>query len=134
MKLSREIEILYKLRKYAPLTVCVSVYYLLFYSYITYVSIGWSNTFEYNTKNLNKLQKKCEHFLTHTNPLFSNLNLLKVKEIMNFAYDFISNNLPGALNFPFTKCNIIHSHNIRGSFNYILHIPSYNSMHYVNWS
>ena len=78
-KLSRANGILPKLRHYAPIEICLQVYYASFYSrHICGCNI-WGLTSEENPKNLEILHKNCirtipfSDFRSHTNPLFIEL-------------------------------------------------------------
>ena len=98
-KLSRANGIISKLRHHAPLEVCLQAYYAIFYSHLIYACNVWGLTSEENIKKIEILQRKCLRILTfadfraHSNPLFINLRLLKVRDIVKFHqlklnYDF----------------------------------------------
>ena len=86
-KLARSNGLLSKLRHFVPLDVSLSVYYSIFYSYLLYGCLTWSYTSQGNITRLTKLQKSCVRILTfskfdaHTNPIFSQLNLIKLADI-----------------------------------------------------
>lgn len=137
-KLARANGILSKLRHYAPLHVCVSVYYSIFYSHILYGCIVWSFTSKSNLDSIFKLQKKMIRIITfsdyfaHTNPLFVQLNLLKTDdifkaELLKFMYDLSSERLPAVFNDFFNKNKNLHSYETRGRSNDHFHIPSVQS-------
>ena len=103
--LSRANGILSKLRHNAPISVCMNVYYALFYSHLIYGCSIWGLTSAKNIKIIQTLQKKCvrllsfSDFKSHTNPLFIDLGLLKVEDILQFhhlklAYEFSNSLLP----------------------------------------
>ena len=57
-KLSRANGILSKLRYNAPRSVCLNVYYSIFYSHLIYGSTVWGLTSETNVSKIEKLQEK----------------------------------------------------------------------------
>ena len=80
-----------------------------------------------------------EHFQAHTNPLFNNLKILKLKDVfhlkmLKFVYDYKKKNLPHVLNTLLKKIDMTHSHNTRGMSNKNLFIPAFNSIHFGNWT
>ena len=104
-KLSRANGILSKLRHNAPLNVCLQVYYSIFYSYLIYGCNLWGLTSEENINKIEVLQKKCIRIMTfsdfnsHTNQLFIDLKLLKVRDIiksqqLKLAFEFYKHLLP----------------------------------------
>ena len=56
-KLSRANGILSKLRRFAPLKTCLSVYDSIFYSHLFHGCLPWSYTKEINIYRVDKLQK-----------------------------------------------------------------------------
>ena len=144
-KLSRTNGILCKLRHLTPKSTLISIYYSLFYSYLTYGCSVWPLTSQKNLDILNILQKKCIRIITfsnydcHTNALFIDNNLLKLNDVIESSYiklrfNFTTNKLPAEL------CNMIqysyskHSHNTRSSFNQGFFIPSINTTSFGNKS
>ena len=87
-KLSRANGILSKLRHNAPRIVCLNVYYALFYPHLIYGCNIWGITTEENLDKVVKLQKKCVRIITfsdfdsHANPLFIDLEILKVHDVI----------------------------------------------------
>lgn len=84
---------------------CLNVYYALFYSHLTYGINVWALTSNDNLNKIEILQNKCVRILTHSdfdahaNPLYLNLQLLKVHDIIMlnhiiFTYQFTKNCLP----------------------------------------
>ena len=107
-KLARANGILSKLRHFVPKKTCVSVYFSLFYSHILYGCLVWSCSTQSNIDQIIKIQKWCiwtitySEFTEHTGPLFSELKLLKVKDIFSltkllFMFNFIYENVPDKL-------------------------------------
>ena len=146
-KLSRANGILSKLRHNAPLELCLQVYYAIFYSHLTYGCNIWGLTTEENLNKIEVLQKKCLRIMTfsdfnsHTNPLFIDLKLLKVRDIiklnqLKLVYEFYKNALPIDLHNLFNfNCDIhktnLELNSVRKQY---LHIPSINTTSYGNKS
>ena len=117
-KLSRASGILSKLRHNVPIEACLQFYYAIFYSHVIYGCYVWGLTTEENSKKIEILQKKCvrimsfSDFNSHTNQLFMDLKLLKVRNIidlqhLNLVYDFYDNRLPIDLKNLFTFLAVI---------------------------
>ena len=146
-KLSRANGILSKLRHNAPLETCLQVYYSIFYSHLIYGCSIWGLMTEENLNKIEILQKECIRILTfsdfnsHTNPLFIELELLKVRDIircqqLKLVYDFCRNMLPTILQDLFIFSADVHSTNLElNSFRKrLLHIPSIKTVTYGNKS
>ena len=112
--LSRATGILSKLRHNAPRSVCLNVYYALFYSHVYYGACIWGLTSQKNLKIIETLQNKCVRTMTFAdfrstaNPIYNSLGLIKVRDIiryqqLKFAYDYFDNLLPEDLCQLFTK-------------------------------
>ena len=143
-KLSRANGILSKLRHNAPIGVCLQVYFAIFYAHLIYGCDIWGLTTEENIKKIEVLQKKCLRILTfsdfnsHTNPLFIELNLLKVRDIiksqqLKLSYEFYNKMLPVDTQKLFILDRDIHEHQTRHS-KYLLHIPEIQTVTYGNKS
>ena len=126
-KLCRANGILSKLRYYAPLKICLQVYYALFYSHLVYGCNVWGLTSEENLRKLEILQRKCIRIMTfadhrsHTNDLFIELKILKVREIvklqqLQLLYSFLKNSLPSYLTSLYKLNDEIHTHQTRQFF------------------
>ena len=133
-KLSRANGILSKLRYYAPLDICIQVYYAIFYSHLIYGCNVWGLTSEENLTKIEVLQRKCLRIITfsdfrsHTNHLFLKHKILKVREIiklhqLQLLYNFLDNSLPTDLNKLFNLNESVHRHQTRQVF----HIPGVNT-------
>ena len=57
-KLARSVGIFYKLRHYVPLDTLISIYYALFYPFLTYGIVAWGATYENLIKPILTAQKK----------------------------------------------------------------------------
>jgi len=102
-KLSRANGIISKLRHNAPIEVLLQVYYAIFYSYLIYACNIWGITSDENLAKIEVLQKKCLRIMTfadfnsHTNHIFCDLKLLKVRDIIKvqqikLVYEFYKKN------------------------------------------
>ena len=86
-KLARSVGIFYKLRHYVPLDTLISIYYALFYPFLTYGIVVWGGTYEDLIKSVLTAQKKVIKAMTfsepaaHSSPLFSVLKILKLGDI-----------------------------------------------------
>jgi hypothetical protein len=108
-KIQRSIGILSKLRYYVTFNILLQLYYSLIYPFLTFGTIVWGNTYESSLKSLVLLQKRVVRIITfsrydeHTSPLFKNLGLLKLFDIIKmsnllFMHDFYTNRLPTIFN------------------------------------
>ena len=131
-KIAQSIGIISKLRHYVPRKSCISVYYAIVYSYLTYGCLTWQFTNENYIKKLNILHKKCIRVITfsspfeHTTPLFKSLNLLNLQDIfvyfvLVFFHKLSLNLVPPILKSFFTYVSTSHNHDTR-SIN-ILSLP-----------
>ena len=120
-KLARSVGIFYKLRHYIPLDTLKSVYYALFYPFLTYGITVWGTTSETYLKLVQITQKKVVRAITFSNltahslPLFSNLKLLKVDDlyklsISSFVYECHSNLASTHFTDYFTQISAVHSY------------------------
>jgi hypothetical protein len=147
-KLSRANGILSKLRHNAPRNVCLNVYYALFYSHLIYGCNIWGITTDDNLDKIVKLQKKCVRILTfsdfdsHANPLFIDLKILKVHDViklqqLKLAYEYCNNLIPQDLRTFFNCSSEIHTSTLT-SLNSVqkscLTIPSFKTVHSGNKS
>ena len=57
-KLARSVGIFYKLRHYVPLDTLISIYYVLFYPFLTYGIVVWDATYENLLKPVLTTQQK----------------------------------------------------------------------------
>ena len=102
---------MYKLRHFAPLDTLKSVYYALFYPFLTYGITVWGATHEKFLHPVFVCQKKAIRAMTfndplaHTSPIFSELQLLKLdihfimNVIINWPRFIFGTILPKCLNF-----------------------------------
>ena len=94
--------------------------------------MAWSYSTQRNIDRIIKLQKRCIRIITyskfteHTGPFFSELKLLKVKDIFSltkllFMFAFINENVTEELKTIFVINRSMHSYETRSSM--IFHIP-----------
>ena len=87
-KLSKAVGIFFKLRHYALLPTLVSLYNLLFLSFLSYGILVWGSTFESYLNPLLNLQKKVlrsikfQPFSSPSTQIFQSLKILKVSDIL----------------------------------------------------
>ena len=125
-KLSRTAGVMYKLRHFAPLDTLKSVYYALFYPFLTYGITVWGATHEKFLHPVSVCQKKAIRAMTfndplaHTSPIFSELQLLKLEDIhclhiSSFVYECHNKLAPIHFRDYFTQMSESHSYNTRGA-------------------
>ena len=145
MKLSRANGILSKLRYNVPIQTCLQVYYAIFYSHLIYGCNIWGLTTEQNLNMIEILQKKSVRIMTfsdfnsHTNNLFIDLKLLKVRDIiksqqLKLVYEFYNNLLPTDLQSLFDYDNEVHNYPTTSASKHLLHIPRIYTTTYGNKS
>ena len=120
-----------------PLETCLQVYYAIFYSHLIYNCNIWGLTSEENLNKIEVFQKKCLRIITfsdfnsHTNPLFINLKLLKVKDLiklhqLKLIFEFYEQVIPTDLQNLFTFSRDMHTINLvlRSARKNFLYIPA----------
>ena len=125
-KISKGIGILTKARKYLNKRTLQQLYYTFIYPYLSYCNHVWGNTYSTYLKRLTLLQKRALRIITfsgfreHTDVLFQNLKILKIREINmhllgQFVYKYSENMLPRTFNGMFRLNADIHSYNTRSA-------------------
>ena len=90
-KVSKNIDIILKARRVFDKRTLLSLYYSLIYTYLTYCIQVWGSTYQSHLSQLVILQKKIVRIIlgvpprTHTDPLFSELNILKVSNLYKYS-------------------------------------------------
>ena len=124
-KLSRAIYIMNCAKHLLPTTCLTLLYYSLFYSHLTYGMLLWGNSMvESNQNKIIKLQKKAVRIVgkarynANTDPIFANLKLLKVKDIIQlenvkYMYQITHRSLPKPLLDTFISNADVHNYNTR---------------------
>ena len=88
--MSRSAGLFYKLKNYVPRAVLINLYYSLVYPYLLYGNIVWGGTNDQHIIPLQLLQKKIvriitdSNYLAHTDPLFKQTNILKIKDLHKY--------------------------------------------------
>ena len=104
LKVSKTIDILYRLKSVYPLKVLITLYNTLMLPYFNYCILSWGSVLK-NNHHLHLLQKKAiriitnSHFIAHTEPLLKELGLLKITHIFSLAiwkfyFKLMSDQLP----------------------------------------
>ena len=90
-KISKNAGVLYKLSQIVPHQTLISVYRSFVECYLNYCTIIFGNAYQCHIRRLETSQKKCIRIianqppLSHTEPLFSELKLLKVSDIYKYS-------------------------------------------------
>ena len=118
-KIARSLYVLNRLKFKLPINALTSLYFCLIYPHLIYCNILWGCAANSILNELFFLQKRAVRiickcgYLTHSDPLFKNLGLLKVSDLYKhccalFAYKFKNNYLPSV-------CDSLLSINIRSN-------------------
>ena len=119
-KISKVIGIMARCKKFLPSSVLLKIYNSLILSRINYGILCWG----FENKRIYKLQKKairiiCKtKYIAHTDPLFSKLNTLKVKDIyirhcLKFFFNHENGKLPSHFRNYIIRNRSGHSHDTR---------------------
>ena len=120
-KLARLVGIFYKLRHYVPLDTLISIYYALFYPFLTYGIVVWGATYENLLKPILTAQKKVIRAITfseptaHSSPLFSDLKILTLGDIYQLYISSFVSECPAHFRDFFRPISSIYSYNTRGA-------------------
>ena len=96
-----------------PINVRRLIYNSLIQSHLEYGVLAWGSSKNKLITSINKIQKRCIRnlasgsWLSHTDPLFGKLNILKFKDILDvnskiFMHKYFNSQLPGSFNDMFT--------------------------------
>ena len=119
-KISRNIGCLHRLKHFLPLHTLKLLYNSLILPYLQYGVLLWG----FKSGRIFKLQKKAVRAITrskynaHTDPIFQNLELLKIEDIfklnlLKFQFKLVNDTLPVYFSSIFTKDELSHNHNTR---------------------
>lgn len=125
-KIKRGVGVISRLRHTVTKHILLNLYYSLIHPYLTYGLVAWGNTYNTTLQPLLNLQKKVIRLMTfsqfreHSNPLFYELNILKINDLVKFQtaifmYDYHHGNLPDVFNTYFTHASTKHKYNTRFS-------------------
>ena len=134
-KISRAIEIMYKLRPFLPSNVMKSVYYSLIYSHIIYAIEVWGSAFKIELDKILILQKRVMKLmsfndvfpstpgpLSSTDPIFVKLNCMKVEDIYKYqvskcVFKCVNRTTPEQFQNWYKLNHEIHGYYTRSNFN-----------------
>ena len=130
--LSRNTGILNKLKYYFPTNILMKLYSSLISPYLNYGILAWGNCAKTLLDKLFYIQKRAIRiinkvgYLSHTNDLFYNNNILKLVDLFTynvgiFMYQLSNKDLPEVFQIMFTRNRLIHSYPTRQSDAY--HLP-----------
>ena len=119
-KLKRANNLLAISRHHVPKSLLLQLYYGQFYSHLTYGSIIWGQNLNENSQTF-ILQKKAICLISfakydaHTNPLFKELGLLKLMDIIKmnnalFVHNVLNENIPNFFKNYFSVKTICHDY------------------------
>jgi hypothetical protein len=135
--LAKCVGIMYKIRNYIDINTSITLYYTLFYPYLTYCNIVWGNTYKSYLQPVVLLQKKIIRviagnriYLEHTDPLFEKTKIMKFHDlhryiVAQFMFNFHYQQTPVIFNEMFTHNVAIHNYNTRQCHG--LHMPKVKS-------
>ena len=140
-KLAGSIGIFYKLRYFVPLNTLITIYYALFYSFLTYGIVVWGATYDNYVQPVFTSQKKVIRAMTsskqsgHSSPLFSQLKLLKLYDIYklyisSFIFECQNKTSPIYFSDFFTSVSSIHSYNTQSASHGNLFLIRKNTLQY----
>ena len=123
-KLSRGTGILKKLRPYVNNDTILGLYYSFIYPYFTYCVQVWGKTYQSNLDCIVKIQKRVirllagVHPLTHTEPIFFRLKILKFIDVVNytigiFMYKVYHQDIPIVFENYYTENRNVHDYATR---------------------
>ena len=136
-KIAKSIGILYKCRQYLNLDLLKKLYYSFIYSHLSYGAFIWGSNYKTKVLPLHILQKRAlriisfSHPRTSSRPLFQNLGILNIFEIVKFqlceiAYKHVNQQLPDIFQYFFKEVQFSHNYNIRSASNRHLSLPRVN--------
>ena len=131
-KVARGIGILYKTKKFLHTKTLTQLYNAFIYPYLNYCIPVWGNTCKSYLEPLVKMQKRVIRLIKgvkkfeHTDPIFKELNLLKINEIYVYSlqlilYKYHHTLLPDIFSGFFVSNDEIHHHHTRQA--HLLHVP-----------
>jgi hypothetical protein len=112
------------------------LYYSFLQPYFNYCILIWGNAADIHLNKLILLQKRAiriisrVQYLEHTTNLFSQLKILKLKDLYQqrcalFTYKLYSNQFPAPFTNDFAMTVLSHSHNTRARTLRYINIPTY---------
>ena len=125
-KISKSVGLLYKAKYHLPSKSLLTLYYALFYPYLTYCNLIWASAYVTNLERIYLLQKRAVRAISQADykasskPLFANLKILDVfsiylLQVSSFMYLYHNDTLPIVFNQIFQPGNQIHQYSARYS-------------------
>ena len=125
-KISKSVGLLYKAKYHLPSKSLLTLYYALFYPYLTYCNLIWASAYVTNLERIYLLQKRAVRAISQADykasskPLFANLKILDVfsiylLQVSSFMYLYHNDTLPIVFNQIFQTGNQIHQYSARYS-------------------
>jgi hypothetical protein len=120
---------LYRISGFLPEQTKKQIYYSFIHSHLVYLNSVWGNANKTLIAELQIIQNKSIKTvynlprLTPTTELYKNTNILKLSDMYKFEaclliYKMVNGHIK--LNIAFTTCDTYHSHNTRGSANFVI--------------
>ena len=136
-KLMTDNSILSKLRYYVNKEILRTIYFAIFYSYLTHVTTVWGQT-RISQKRITVFQKKVLRIMSfapsnfHSSSYFHDYNILKCCDIINievcaFVNSCFYSNTFSVFGERFKLVSESYAHNTRSSSKGLLFVPSYNT-------
>ena len=111
----------FKIRHFLSIDILVCLYHSLFSPFLQYGILVWGHTYETHINSVILLQKRViraiafEHFISPTTPLFSDLKILKLRDLfqlnlLSFAYDCVNKISPACFHSFFDLVQSVHQH------------------------
>ena len=136
-KLSKNVGILWKLRKFLPRKTLICLYYAFIQSHLLYGLVVWGSTI--SGKSFNQLQLLQNNSIRaiiglpkyeHISSYYFKLEILKIKDLNKFEiaklmYLYHSSCLPCSFDNYFVKPSNIHKYTTRSNDNFNYYIPKY---------
>ena len=136
-KLSKNLGVMYRLKRFLTKDLLLMVYNSLFLPYLSYCNLVWASSSLSKLKKIITLQKKAirnivnADYIAHTKPFFKSLNLLNLNniykfQILIFMYKSSKKLLPSIFDDYFTNISTIHNYDTRVSAGLYVPFAHYN--------
>ena len=133
-KIKRNVGILSKVRYHVNIAILTSLYYALIYPLLINRVLSWGSTYETTLKPLFVLQKRALRLITfspyntHTSPIFKDLSILKLPDIVNycialFMFKLKNDLLPKQFQSFAVNVSEVHNYRTRSVANQNLYLP-----------
>ena len=133
-KISRNVDLLFKLNKVLPASALITLYNSFIYPYLSYGIVLWGTVGKTHLKKLTSQQNKavraigCYDWRTSANPLFARFKIFKLHdiyslEVAKFVKQTLLGRLPPYILHYYHKFINIHSHSTRSTIHRNLALP-----------